>query len=87
MFCTSDAVPSGSAGHCVATRPGDTSGFVLEDYEHARARGAKFVAAAAVVVPGRLEDSVLGEWPGTILRSARGEGGFGVVSLSVGLCK
>ncbi|KAB1643500.1 non-canonical purine NTP pyrophosphatase [Gulosibacter chungangensis] len=41
------------------------------------ARGAKFVAAAALVVPGRMEDSVLGEWPGTILRDARGEGGFG----------
>lgn len=41
------------------------------------ARGAKFVAAAALVIPGRVEDSVLGEWPGTILRQARGEGGFG----------
>ncbi|MGO1542799.1 MAG: RdgB/HAM1 family non-canonical purine NTP pyrophosphatase [Gulosibacter sp.] len=41
------------------------------------ARGAKFVAAAAFVLPGRLEDSVLGEWHGTILRGARGEGGFG----------
>lgn len=41
------------------------------------ARGAKFVAAAAVVVPGRFEDSVLGEWSGAILRGPRGEGGFG----------
>lgn len=46
------------------------------------ARGAKFVCAAALVVPaadGRdaVELTVRGEWPGSILRATRGEGGFG----------
>ncbi|SJM57195.1 RdgB/HAM1 family non-canonical purine NTP pyrophosphatase [Gulosibacter sp. 10] len=41
------------------------------------ARAARFVAAAALVVPGRFEDAVTGEWHGTILRERRGEGGFG----------
>ncbi|MDJ1372489.1 RdgB/HAM1 family non-canonical purine NTP pyrophosphatase [Gulosibacter molinativorax] len=41
------------------------------------ARTAQFVASAAIVVPGRFADSVLGKWHGSILRSARGDGGFG----------
>lgn len=41
------------------------------------ARGARFVAAAAVAMPDGRELAVRGEWPGEILRERRGEGGFG----------
>ena len=40
-------------------------------------RGAAFVCAAALVVPGGLETVVHGEWPGRIVRAPRGTGGFG----------
>ncbi|OBG31931.1 hypothetical protein A5673_03265 [Mycobacterium sp. E3198] len=39
-------------------------------------RGAAFVSACALVSPSG-EVVVRGEWPGTIAREARGEGGFG----------
>lgn len=41
------------------------------------ARGAKFVAVAALALPDGREATVRGEWPGEILREVRGEGGFG----------
>lgn len=40
-------------------------------------RGAAFVCAAALVVPGGPETVVHGEWPGRIVRAPRGSGGFG----------
>jgi len=40
-------------------------------------RGAAFVCAAALVVPGVGEQVVLGRWPGRIARSPAGTGGFG----------
>ncbi|KAA9162129.1 RdgB/HAM1 family non-canonical purine NTP pyrophosphatase [Amycolatopsis acidicola] len=40
-------------------------------------RGAGFVCAAALVVPGGDEQVVRGEWRGTLLREARGTNGFG----------
>ena len=40
-------------------------------------RGAAFVCAAALVVPGGGETVVHGEWPGRIVRSPRGRHGFG----------
>jgi XTP/dITP diphosphohydrolase len=40
-------------------------------------RGAAFVCAAALVVPGGTETVVHGEWPGTIVRAPRGSNGFG----------
>ena len=40
-------------------------------------RGAAFVCAAALVVPGGLETVVHGEWTGRIVREPRGAGGFG----------
>lgn len=40
-------------------------------------RGARFVAASALVVPGGTELVVRGEWPGAIAREPRGDGGFG----------
>lgn len=40
-------------------------------------RGAAFVSAAALVVPGVGEHVVLGRWPGNFARVASGEGGFG----------
>jgi XTP/dITP diphosphohydrolase len=40
-------------------------------------RGAAFVCAAALVVPGGAETVVHGEWPGTIVRAPRGTNGFG----------
>ena len=40
-------------------------------------RGAAFVCAAALVVPGGLETVVHGEWSGRIVRAPRGTGGFG----------
>jgi XTP/dITP diphosphohydrolase len=40
-------------------------------------RGAAFVCAAALAVPGGLETVVHGEWPGRIVRAPRGSGGFG----------
>ncbi len=40
-------------------------------------RGAAFVCAAALVVPGGPETVVRGEWPGRIVRAPRGSGGFG----------
>lgn len=40
-------------------------------------RGAAFVSACALVVPGGVERVVRGTWPGTIAREARGDGGFG----------
>ncbi|EME24110.1 RdgB/HAM1 family non-canonical purine NTP pyrophosphatase [Rhodococcus triatomae] len=40
-------------------------------------RGAAFVSACALVVPGGAERVVRGTWPGSIARSPRGEGGFG----------
>ena len=40
-------------------------------------RGARFVSTCALVVPGGAETVVRGEWPGTIVREPRGDGGFG----------
>ena len=40
-------------------------------------RGAAFVCAAALVVPGGGETVVHGEWPGRITRTPRGTNGFG----------
>jgi len=40
-------------------------------------RGAAFVCAAALVVPGDGETVVHGEWPGRIVRAPRGTNGFG----------
>jgi XTP/dITP diphosphohydrolase len=40
-------------------------------------RGAAFVCAAALVVPGGQETVVHGEWLGRIVRAPRGENGFG----------
>lgn len=40
-------------------------------------RTARFVCAAALVLPGGAETVVLGEWPGTLLTAPRGAGGFG----------
>lgn len=40
-------------------------------------RGAAFVCAAALVVPGGTETVVHGEWPGRIIRAPRGTNGFG----------
>ncbi|MFO7164601.1 MAG: non-canonical purine NTP pyrophosphatase, partial [Mycolicibacterium hassiacum] len=39
-------------------------------------RGAAFVSVCALVSPAG-GDVVRGEWPGTIVREPRGEGGFG----------
>lgn len=40
-------------------------------------RGAAFVSACALVVPGGVERVVRGTWPGSIARAPRGDGGFG----------
>ena len=40
-------------------------------------RGAAFVCAAALVVPGGEEIVVHGEWPGRVARAPRGTNGFG----------
>ena len=40
-------------------------------------RGARFVSACALVVPGGGEVVVRGEWPGVINHAPRGDGGFG----------
>lgn len=40
-------------------------------------RGAAFVCAAALVVPGGPETVVYGEWSGRIAHAPRGSGGFG----------
>jgi XTP/dITP diphosphohydrolase len=40
-------------------------------------RGAAFVCAAALVVPGGAEEVVHGEWRGRIVRAPRGTNGFG----------
>ncbi|MCZ4556534.1 RdgB/HAM1 family non-canonical purine NTP pyrophosphatase [Rhodococcus maanshanensis] len=40
-------------------------------------RGAAFVSACALVVPGGEESVVRGTWPGAIAREPRGDGGFG----------
>ncbi|WP_137875288.1 RdgB/HAM1 family non-canonical purine NTP pyrophosphatase [Rhodococcus sp. Q] len=40
-------------------------------------RGAAFVSACALVVPGGVERVVRGTWPGSIARVPRGDGGFG----------
>lgn len=40
-------------------------------------RGAQFVSACALVVPGGAETVVRGEWPGSIGRKPLGDGGFG----------
>lgn len=40
-------------------------------------RGAAFVCAAALVVPGGEETIVRGEWRGTLTRKSRGTNGFG----------
>lgn len=40
-------------------------------------RGAAFVCAAALVVPGGAATVVHGEWPGRIIRAPRGTNGFG----------
>ncbi|WAL64410.1 RdgB/HAM1 family non-canonical purine NTP pyrophosphatase [Amycolatopsis cynarae] len=40
-------------------------------------RGAAFVCAAALVVPGATEAVVRGEWRGTLARKPRGTNGFG----------
>jgi XTP/dITP diphosphohydrolase len=48
----------------------------LEDVPDER-RGAAFVCAAALVVPGAAEIVEHGEWRGRIARAPRGTGGFG----------
>jgi len=40
-------------------------------------RGAAFICAAALVVPGGTETVVHGEWPGRIAHAPRGSNGFG----------
>ncbi|MGW0181745.1 RdgB/HAM1 family non-canonical purine NTP pyrophosphatase [Nocardia sp. NPDC003345] len=40
-------------------------------------RGASFVSACALVIPGGAEIVVRGEWPGTVARAPQGDGGFG----------
>ncbi|MGH3977936.1 MAG: RdgB/HAM1 family non-canonical purine NTP pyrophosphatase [Pseudonocardiaceae bacterium] len=40
-------------------------------------RGAAFVCAAALVVPGGAEHVVRGEWHGALVRDPRGDNGFG----------
>jgi XTP/dITP diphosphohydrolase len=40
-------------------------------------RGAAFVSAVALVVPGRQDVVLRGVWPGRIVRKARGTNGFG----------
>lgn len=40
-------------------------------------RGARFVCAAALVLPAGDEHTVIGEMPGRLIREARGSGGFG----------
>ena len=40
-------------------------------------RGARFVCAAALVLPEGREFTVEGEMPGRLIRDSRGEGGFG----------
>lgn len=40
-------------------------------------RGARFVSACALVIPGGAEIVVRGEWPGTVAWAPQGEGGFG----------
>lgn len=40
-------------------------------------RGAAFVCAAALAVPGGVETVVHGEWRGRVIREARGSNGFG----------
>lgn len=40
-------------------------------------RGAAFVSAAALVVPGGPETVVRGVWPGSVTRAPRGTNGFG----------
>ncbi|MBY4131585.1 RdgB/HAM1 family non-canonical purine NTP pyrophosphatase [Rhodococcus fascians] len=40
-------------------------------------RGAAFVSACALVVPGGNETVVRGEWRGTVAREPKGENGFG----------
>ncbi|WP_406236738.1 RdgB/HAM1 family non-canonical purine NTP pyrophosphatase [Nocardia sp. NBC_01009] len=46
-------------------------------------RGAQFVSACALVVPGGSETVVRGEWPGSIGRKPVGDGGFGYDPLFV----
>ncbi|MFD0364200.1 RdgB/HAM1 family non-canonical purine NTP pyrophosphatase [Nocardia sp. GCM10030253] len=46
-------------------------------------RGAQFVSACALVVPGGGETVVRGEWPGSIGRKPVGDGGFGYDPLFV----
>jgi XTP/dITP diphosphohydrolase len=48
----------------------------LEDVPDER-RGGAFVCAAALVTPEGKETVVRGEWPGTVIRAARGANGFG----------
>ena len=48
----------------------------LTDVPEAR-RGAAFVCAAALVLPGGREQVVLGEWRGTLVREPRGVNGLG----------
>jgi len=48
----------------------------LGDVPDAR-RGAAFVSACALVVPGGVESVEEGRWSGQVLRAPRGEGGFG----------
>ncbi|MFY1668727.1 RdgB/HAM1 family non-canonical purine NTP pyrophosphatase [Plantactinospora sp. WMMB334] len=47
-------------------------------------RGAAFVCAAALVLPGGKEHLVDGRQPGRLLRAPRGEGGFGYDPIFVG---
>ncbi|MFC9897371.1 non-canonical purine NTP pyrophosphatase [Nocardia sp. NPDC127579] len=54
----------------------------LGDVPDAR-RGAQFVSACALVVPGGAELVVRGEWPGRVARTPQGDGGFGYDPLFV----
>ncbi|MGI5128503.1 RdgB/HAM1 family non-canonical purine NTP pyrophosphatase [Pseudonocardia sp. CA-107938] len=48
----------------------------LQDVPDER-RGARFVCAAALVLPDGTETVVHGEWPGRLVRAPRGTNGFG----------
>ncbi|MFP7760927.1 RdgB/HAM1 family non-canonical purine NTP pyrophosphatase [Marisediminicola sp. LYQ85] len=73
-----DGAPGIHSARFAGTRDdADNRALLLERLEGVSDRSARFVCAAAFVAPSGFEHVEVGEWPGAVLREARGAGGFG----------
>jgi XTP/dITP diphosphohydrolase len=73
-----DGAPGIHSARYAGTRDdGDNLQLLLTNLGESDDRGAQFICAAALVLPGGVEHVVRGTWPGSVLLEAVGGGGFG----------